>query len=138
VWSVPDVLGRASTYTELVALAASAQLGQDLVVQTPYGDSGRTTFFIRSKNDRDKYAPKISKKIVKVMKRLNHMPGTVEGGATHCGTLVGPTMTDITGFAEITPYKGGWCGNDVDPAILSRDVEDQVMTMVRRLGDRLW
>jgi hypothetical protein len=66
------------------------------------------------------------------------MPGTVEGGATHCGTLVAPTMTDITGFAEITPYKGGWRGNDVDPAILLRDVEDKVMKMVRRLGDRLW
>jgi hypothetical protein len=68
------VLGRASTYTELMALAASAQLGQDLVVQTPYGDSGRTTFFIRSKNDRDKYAPKISKKIVKVVKRSTTCP----------------------------------------------------------------
>jgi hypothetical protein len=22
-------------------------------------------------------------------------------------------MIDITGFEEITPYKGGWCGNDI-------------------------
>jgi hypothetical protein len=39
--SVPNVLGRAATYSELCALAASAGLGSDLVVQTPYGDSGR-------------------------------------------------------------------------------------------------
>jgi biotin carboxylase len=139
VSSVPNALGRAASYTELLALAASAKLGQDLVVQTPYGDSGRTTFFIRSKDDWDKYASKIAEEeLVKVMKRLNHMPGTVEGCATHCGTLVGPIMADITGFAEVTPYKGGWCGDDIDPAILPRDIEDKVAAMVRRLGDRLW
>jgi hypothetical protein len=47
-------------------------------------------------------------------------------------------MTDITGFSEVTPYKGGWCGDDIDPAILPRNVEDKVASMVRRLGDRLW
>ena len=54
--SVPNALGRASNFDELMALAASAELGPDLVVQTPYGDSGRTTFFIRSKADWDRYA----------------------------------------------------------------------------------
>ena len=47
------------------------------------------------------------------MKRINHLPGTIEGVATRHGTLAGPVMTDITGFGELTPYKGGWCGNDV-------------------------
>jgi hypothetical protein len=28
--------------------AAKGKLGNDLVVQTPYGDSGHTTFFIKS------------------------------------------------------------------------------------------
>src|SRR6476660_7204451 len=46
--SVPNVLGRADTYEELTALATGAGLGSDLVVQTPYGDSGKTTFFITS------------------------------------------------------------------------------------------
>ena len=44
--SVPNVLGRAASYDELLALAAVNDLGEDLVVQTPYGDSGKTTFFI--------------------------------------------------------------------------------------------
>ena len=44
--SVPNVLGRADDYAELTALAAAGGLGDDLVVQTPYGDSGQTTFFI--------------------------------------------------------------------------------------------
>ena len=44
--SVPNVLGRAESYEELLELAADAGLGDDLVVQTPYGDSGKTTFFV--------------------------------------------------------------------------------------------
>jgi biotin carboxylase len=44
--SVPNVLGRAGSHAELIELAATAGLGADLVVQMPYGDSGKTTFFI--------------------------------------------------------------------------------------------
>ncbi|MFO1154822.1 MAG: biotin carboxylase [Rhodospirillales bacterium] len=136
--SAPNIMGRASDFEELTALATEAGLGGDLVVQTPYGDSGRTTFFIRSKDDWDRYAPKIIDEELKVMKRINHMPGTVEGCATRHGTLVGPIMTDITGFAEITPYKGGWCGNDADPNMLPHPIQDKVTDMVQRLGNRLW
>ena len=51
VASVPNALGKANSYSELMALAKSAKLGRNLVVQTPYGDSGRTTFFISSEDD---------------------------------------------------------------------------------------
>ena len=51
VASAPNTMGRAGSYAELTALAEGAGLGSDLVVQTPYGDSGRTTFFIRSEAD---------------------------------------------------------------------------------------
>ena len=110
----------------------------DLVVQTPYGDSGRTTFFIKSEADWDRYAPKMRNEPLKVMKRINHLPGTIEGCATRHGTLVGPVMTDITGFEEITPYKGGWCGNDMAPDILPDGVPDKVREMARKFGDRLY
>ncbi len=136
--SAPNVLGDANTYAELNALADSAGLGHDLVVQTPYGDSGRTTFFIKSEADWDKYSAKIIDEKLKVMKRINHLPGTIEGCATRHGTLVGPVMTDITGFAEITPYKGGWCGNDISPTILPEGVPEQVQEMTRNFGDRLY
>ena len=44
--SVPNTIARAASYEELTALAGAASLGDDLVVQTAYGDSGKTTFFI--------------------------------------------------------------------------------------------
>jgi biotin carboxylase len=138
VASAPNVMGRAASYAELEALADAAGLGRDLVVQTPYGDSGRTTFFVTSADDWDRHAPKMRAETLKVMRRINHLPGTIEGCATRHGTLVGPVMTDITGFAEITPYKGGWCGNDMAPDILPPGVPDRVREMTRRFGDRLY
>lgn len=138
VMSAPNCLGTADSFDELMTLADENGLGSDLVVQTPYGDSGRTTFFISSRDHWDKYEAKIVGQDLKVMKRINHLPGTVEGCATRNGTLVGPVMTDITGFEEITPYKGGWCGNDISTTILPDDVPAKVREMVKKFGDQLY
>lgn len=120
--SAPNVLGRADSFESLMTQAEKAGLGGDLVVQTPYGDSGRTTFFIKGREDWDKNADDMVGEQLKIMKRINHMPGTLEACVTRKGTLVGPVQTDITGFAEITPYKGGWCGNDANPRIFNQRV----------------
>lgn len=135
--SVPNALGHARTYPELLALAKKAKLGADLVVQTPYGDSGRTTFFVANERDWKKYADKMAGEALKVMKRINHLPGTIEGIATRHGTLAGPMQTDITGFAELTPYKGGWCGNDAFVGGMEKE-RAAVQKMVKQLGDRLY
>jgi biotin carboxylase len=135
--SAPNTMGRAKTYDALKALAAKAKLGTDLVVQTPYGDSGRTTFFIKSEADWAKNAEHLVDEQLKVMRRINHLPGTVEAVATRHGTLVGPLQTDITGFSEVTPYKGGWCGNDVFHDGLEWE-RKAVQRMAQKLGDRLY
>jgi biotin carboxylase len=131
-------MGRADSYEALMKLVNDAGLGNDLVVQTPYGDSGRTTFFISSESDWDKYASKMIDEDLKIMKRINHIPGTLEAVATRHGTLVGPMMTDITGFAELTPYKGGWCGNDVSAQLISKKLREKIQSMASALGERLY
>lgn len=138
VASVPNVMGEAGSFSELMALAEDAGLGDNLVVQTPYGDSGRTTFFIRGEQDWDKDADKMRGEKLKVMKYVRHMPGTLEAVATCHGTLVGPVMTDITGYQELTPYEGGWCGNDCSTKLLDERVHQAVVTMAKKLGDRLY
>jgi len=138
VASVPNVLGRAATYKELRRLAKQAKLGHDLVVQTPYGDSGRTTFFVSSESDWDECSELLAEEELKVMRRINHVPGTVEAVATRHGTLVGPIQTDITGFSELTPYRGGWCGNDVYPGVFDERARARIRRMARRLGNRLY
>ena len=57
--SVPNVLVSVDSWETLVRVSTDAGLGTDLVVQTPYGDSGKTTFFISSEDDWSKYAGSI-------------------------------------------------------------------------------
>jgi len=136
--SVPNVLGRAASYRELLDLAEGAGLGTDLVVQMPYGDSGKTTFFIKSQADWDKAAAKepLAGEELKVMRRIEHRAIAVEAVLTRCGTLVGPLMNDITGHPELTPYRGGWAGNDY-PATMTAEQKQRARDLTQRLGDRL-
>jgi len=135
--SVPNVLDSADTYAELIALAAEAGLGSDLVVQTPYGDSGKTTFFITSQAEWDRDSADIVGQDLKIMKRINNHAVAVEAVNTRHGTVVGPFMTDLTGYPELTPYRGGWCGNDLFPEALSEAHRSTAIDHVQRLGDRL-
>jgi biotin carboxylase len=135
--SAPNTLGRATTYEELMELAGSAGLGDDLVVQTPYGDSGKTTFFIRGQRDWGRYAGDMADQELKVMRRINNRAAAVEAVLTRHGTVVGPLMTDLTGHPELTPHKGGWCGNDVFPEALAPEHRERARTLTRKLGDRL-
>jgi biotin carboxylase len=135
--SVPNTLGTASTYEELIELSSAHDLGTDLVVQTPYGDSGKTTFFIKSEEDWDKDADNMVGEQLKVMKRIDNKAAAVEACITRHGTIVGPFMTDLTGYPELTPYKGGWCGNDLFPEALTPKQRATAISHVRRLGDRL-
>src|SRR5262249_47565542 len=48
VKSVPNALGKVGSYKQLLDLAKSGSIGTDLVVQSPFGDSGHTTFFVAS------------------------------------------------------------------------------------------
>ena len=135
--SVPNVLGRASSYGVLHALSAGAGLGHDLVVQTPYGDSGQTTFFIAGEADWNEHAEKLAGEELKVMQRINCREAAMEGVITRHGTLVGPLMTELTGYPELTPYGGGWCGNDVFAGALSEEHRAQARRYTQLMGDRL-
>ena len=135
--SAPNTLGRASSYEELTALAGSAGLGDDLVVQTPYGDSGKTTFFIRGERDWDRNAEDMVGQELKVMRRINVRALAVEAALTRHGTIVGPLMNDLIGHPELTPHKGGWCGNDIFPELLSPEHSERARALTRKLGDRL-
>jgi biotin carboxylase len=136
--SVPNILSPGvDSWDALRALSSGGGLGTDLVVQTPYGDSGKTTFFVASEDDWDAHREDIVGQAVKVMKRINNKAVAVEAVITRHGTVVGPFMTDLTGYPELTPYKGGWCGNDLYPEALSDRHRAQAFELVRRLGDRL-
>jgi hypothetical protein len=135
--SVPNVMGRADSYGDVLKLALGAGLGQDLVIQTPYGDSGQTTFFVAGPSQWDENADGLLGQDLKVMKRIDPLEAAIEGVITRHGTLVGPLMTELTGFPELTPYGGGWCGNDVFATALSERQRQLAREYTQRMGDRL-
>ncbi|MGZ8576293.1 MAG: biotin carboxylase [Actinomycetota bacterium] len=135
--SVPNVMGQALSYREVLDLAAAAGLGDDLVIQTPYGDSGQTTFFVASASDWNTDERKIVGQDLKVMRRIDPRETAIEGVITRHGTLVGPLMAELTGFPELTPYDGGWCGNDVFPEVLTAEQRRLARERTYAVGERL-
>jgi D-alanine-D-alanine ligase-like ATP-grasp enzyme len=135
---VPYVLSPVKHYEHLLAVAQKGGLGTDLVVQTPYGDSGHTTFFIKSQADYDKYAKEIeAEKECKIMKRINCRGAAMEACVTRHGTIVAPLMTELVGFKELTPYKGGWCGNEIFADTFTPEIRAKARRYAKKFGDQL-
>lgn len=135
--SVPNVLSKGTNWKALRKVADKAALGDELVVQTPYGDSGKTTFFINNEEDWNRHSQDIIGEEIKVMRRINNLPVAVEAVLTTSGTVVGPFLTELAGHEELTPYRGGWCGNEMHPEVLNEKRRAKATELVKRLGDRL-
>jgi len=134
--SVPNVLARVDGYAAL--RKAARELGPDLVVQSAYGDSGHTTYFISTERDWKRHADQIiGQGEVKIMKRIRCRQAAIEACATRAGTIVGPLMTEIVGFRELTPYRGGWAGNEIFADAFTPELRSAARVMTRRFGEQL-
>jgi D-alanine-D-alanine ligase-like ATP-grasp enzyme len=136
--SVPNTLAEIDSFEALMAVAKKAGLGTDLVVQTAYGDSGHTTFFIAKESDWKRYADEIvGQGEVKIMRRVNVRQAAIEACTTKAGTIVGPLMTEIVGFKELTPYRGGWAGNEIFAEAFTPKLRDQARDLTFKFGEQL-
>ena len=136
VESVPNILCKVDSFATLRKVSKS--LGEHLVVQTPFGDSGHTTFFISNEKDFQKHSKEIiEEKEVKIMKRINCRGSAIEGCVTKNGTIVAPLMTELVGFPELTPYKGGWCGNEIYPNAFTQRIRKKAKTATQDFGEQL-
>lgn len=133
---VPNVLSKVNGYEHLREI--SNELGNDLVIQTPFGDSGHTTFFISSEDDFNKHEEEIIReKELKIMKRINCRGAAIEACVTRHGTIVAPLMTELVGFPELTPYKGGWCGNEIHADVFTPSIRKKAREYTRLFGEQL-
>ncbi len=133
---VPYALSKVENYDRLRSV--SKDLGNNLVVQTPFGDSGHTTFFISNEEDWNKYADEIVKEEeVKIMKRINCRGAAIEACVTRHGTIVAPLMTELVGFKDLTPYKGGWCGNEIYPGAFNATIRKKAREYTHLFGEQL-
>lgn len=134
--SVPNVLSEVKSYAHLREV--TKDLGDDLVLQTAFGDSGHTTFFVKSEKDFNKHEHEIvGEGEVKIMKRIVNRGSAIEACATKKGTIVGPLMTELVGFKELTPYRGGWCGNEIFSDAFSPSVRDAARKYTFQFGNQL-
>jgi hypothetical protein len=98
----------------VLEVATAAGLGTDPVVQTAYGDSGKTTFFIDDESGWKRHRRDIRGNEVKVMRRINNRPVAVrdrlgsEGyrGFFEVDVLV-DTDTDEVYLGELNPRISG-------------------------------
>jgi len=71
------------------------------------------------------------------MRRIEPRAIAIEACITRHGTVIGPLMTELTGHPELTPYRGGWCGNEIFRGALSPANRRQALNYTRQLGERL-
>ena len=136
--SVPNTLSEVKDYDHLQKICEKAGLGNDLVLQSAFGDSGHTTFFIKSKADFQKHEHEIvGEGEIKIMKRIDCRGSAIEACATSQGTIVGPLMTELVGFKELTPYRGGWCGNEIFSTAFAPKARQQARELTFRFGEQL-
>ena len=71
------------------------------------------------------------------MKRINCRGSAIEACVTRHGTIVAPLMTELVGFKELTPYKGGWCGNEIYPNAFTPVLREKARKYTQLFGDQL-
>jgi hypothetical protein len=136
--SVPNTLSEVESYDHLKEVCAKAGLGNDLVLQSAFGDSGHTTFFIKSEADFRKHQHDIiGQGEIKIMKRIDCRGSAIEACATSEGTIVGPLMTELVGFNELTPYRGGWCGNEIFATAFPPKTRQKARELTFKFGEQL-
>ena len=136
--SVPNTLSEVKSYAHLQEICDKAGLGHDLVLQSAFGDSGHTTFFIKSEADFGKHGHEIvGEGEIKIMKRIDCRGSAIEACTTSEGTIVGPLMTELVGFKELTPYRGGWCGNEIFSTAFQPKVREQARELTFKFGEQL-
>ncbi len=136
--SVPNLLAEITSYRQLKKMAAKAGLGSDWVLQSAFGDSGHTTFFISSEEDFRRHESEIiGEGEIKVMKCIKCRGSAIEACATKQGTIVGPLMTELVGFKELTPYRGGWCGNEILANSFPKKIRKKARQYTFAFGEQL-
>jgi hypothetical protein len=136
--SVPNTLSEVKDYDHLREICDKAGIGHDLVLQSAFGDSGHTTFFIKSEADFRRHAHEIvGEGEIKIMKRIDCRGSAIEACATSQGTIVGPLMTELVGFSKLTPYRGGWCGNEIFATAFSSKTRQKAREYTFQFGEQL-
>ena len=136
--SVPNILTTVTDYRDLIAQAKAAGLGDELVIQTAYGDSGLTTYMINDERDFENCASAVVGPKIKVMRHIRPIGFAIEAVATRDGTVVGRLVRELVGVPELTAQSNGWSGSEMSRRLLNDEARATAADYTRRFGDRLY
>ena len=135
--SVPHVIGRAGSYDELSALAQSAGLGDDLVVEAAYGNAGSGTFFVRGQRDWDHCAGDLVEAGSQSHEAHPQCRGVPRGRRDPPRHRDRPRDDESRRLPGADSGQGRWCGNDIWREVLPPAQTHAAREMVGKLGDVL-
>ena len=67
---------------------------------------------------------------LKVMRRIDHLPLSLEAIVLDDQVLIGPILREVTGHPELTPYRGGWTGSEIYPGLVSKKTRQAILDTV--------
>lgn len=133
---VPYLLSALTGYDHLRQI--SGHLGERLVLQAPYGNSGSTTFFIDNETDFGRHAADLTNgEEIRIMRRIDCRSTGLEACVTRHGTVTAPLVPELVGLPELTISKGGWCGNELYPGAFPKEISRQAQAYTLKMGEEL-
>jgi glutathione synthase/RimK-type ligase-like ATP-grasp enzyme len=121
------------SYSKLVK-----EFGEKFVLQYNRGHSGKSTIFIKEKQQYLKIQQKFPKRRVRISKFIKGQAWTVNACQTRYGCFYGGLSFQITGVSACTRKKGGTVGNDWTIAQnLDNQIKHQIHEMITKIGDEM-
>jgi len=127
---VPSVVGRASGYGVLHALAVSAGLGRDLVVTTPEDE----TYAVGSEADWHLHAGALGGRELTLRARAQRCAAVLPAVVTGHGTIVAASPAEVTRLAGVTPHGSA---RVVSRSRLPDEQRAEARRCTQLVGDRL-
>lgn len=119
------------TYSE-----ASKILGDNIIIQHPFGSSGMTTFRVKNNDEWNAVLKNqlFANSDLRACEYLNCFCLCVDACVIDNDAVVGPIMTEINGNPELTTLENSWCGNQVSTTEVPQEELIKVQQYVRQIG----
>ena len=106
-----------------------------IVIQFPHGNSGKTTYFIKAKQEFENLRSLYPLRITKIAEYIEGISYTINACITKYGVISGGLNEQITGIEILTSSSGGTCGNDWTQIGLTEEKRKEMIDVTKLIGN---